>query len=564
MLGRVRATSEEPIVEPPSDEPSDDAIALDDRPRRPMDPWLFFAACALAALGLVMVYSAGSWLGFHTHKQWEYFLVRQAAFLGAGFALMLVVSRIDYRVLRRFAPHFMFIAMGLLVVVLFTGQEINGARRWIRFGALGLQPSEVAKVTLVIFLAATLARQGERVRAFRTGFLPVMVVAGLTMVLVLLEKDLGTTILIGALTLVMTFVAGTRLSYVVAAILLAAPLVWYQILGVDYRRGRLEEFLSGDSYQVQQALIAVGSGGTWGLGLGNGRQKLGFLPENHTDFVLATIGEELGFAGIALVMLLIGLLVWRGIAVARAAEDRFGMYLAAGISSLFGLQALVNMAVVLELIPAKGITLPLLSYGGSSLLAAMGAIGLLLSVSRSPEPWRWSDQRSRERSNARATAKTKAATREEERAPARAGDGLRVSDLDWLHAEHRLIRIREHAELTHQRSQPLEIAGDLHPAAAGCDSLLSGPSPRYCSTRLRGARIHRELDVLVVVHARRLLRERERGGEPTELVDEPELLRALARPDPPARDVLDRRIVEPAAFADALLEIDVHPVEPRL
>jgi cell division protein FtsW len=232
------------------------------------------------------------------------------------------------------------------------------------------------------------------------------------MLLVLLEKDLGTTILIGALTLVMTFVAGTRLSYVVAAIMLAAPLVWYQILGVDYRRGRLEEFLSGDSYQVQQALIAIGSGGTWGLGLGNGRQKLGFLPENHTDFVLATIGEELGFAGIALVMLLVGLLVWRGIAIARAAEDRFGTYLAAGVSSMFGLQALVNMAVVLELIPAKGITLPLLSYGGSSLLAAMGAIGLLLSVSRSPDPWRWSDQRSRDRGNAKTTAKKKTAERE--------------------------------------------------------------------------------------------------------------------------------------------------------
>jgi cell division protein FtsW len=381
----------------PQSDPDADVVVDDGRPRRPMDPWLFFAACALAALGLVMVYSAGSWLGFHTFKQWEYFLVRQAAFLGVGFVLMLVVSRIDYRLLRRFAPHLMFAAMAMLVAVLFLGQEINGARRWIRWGAFGLQPSEIAKVTLVIFLAATLARQGERVRAFRTGFLPVMVVACLTMLLVLLEKDLGTTILIGALTLVMTFVAGTRLSYVVAAVLLAAPLVWYQILGVDYRRGRLEEFLSGDSYQVQQALIAIGSGGTWGLGLGNGRQKLGFLPENHTDFVLATIGEELGFAGIALVMLLVGLLVWRGIAIARATEDRFGTYLAAGISAMFGLQALVNMAVVLEIIPAKCITLPLLSYGGSSLLAAMGAIGLLLSVSRSPEPWRWSDQRSRAR-----------------------------------------------------------------------------------------------------------------------------------------------------------------------
>jgi cell division protein FtsW len=365
--------------------------------RRPMDPWLFSAAFALAAIGLVMVYSASTWLGFHGHRDWQYYLWRQAVFAGIGFVLMLVLSRVDYRLLRRFAPHLMFGALVMLVAVLFVGQEINGARRWIRYGSFGLQPSEIAKITLAIFLAATLARQGERVRSFRTGFLPVMIVSAATMVLVLLEKDLGTTLLIGALTLVLLFVAGTRASYVVAAVMLAAPVVWQQILGVDYRRGRLEEFLSGDSYQVQQGLIALGSGGTWGLGLGNGRQKLGFLPENHTDFILSTIGEELGFVGVLVVVGLIVMLVWRGLAIARSCQDRFGMYLATGLSALFGLQALVNMAVVLEVIPAKGITLPFLSYGGSSLMAGLGAVGILLSISRSPEPWRWSDQRRRAR-----------------------------------------------------------------------------------------------------------------------------------------------------------------------
>jgi cell division protein FtsW len=363
--------------------------------RRPMDPWLFAAAFALTAIGLVMVFSASTWLGYHMHKDWQYFMWRQAVFAAIGFVAMLVISRIDYRMFRRFAPHLMFGALAMLVAVLFVGQEINGARRWIRYGSFGLQPSEIAKITLAIFLAATLARQGERVRSFRTGFLPVMLVASGTMVLVLLEKDLGTTLLMGALTLVMLFVAGTRASYVVAAVMLAAPLIWQQILGVDYRRGRLEEFLSGDSYQVQQGLIAIGSGGTWGLGLGNGKQKLGFLPENHTDFILATIGEELGFLGIVVVVALIVIVVWRGLAIARAAEDRFGTYLAVGISSLFGLQALVNMAVVLEVIPAKGITLPFLSYGGSSLMAGLAAVGVLLAISRSPEPWRWSDQRRR-------------------------------------------------------------------------------------------------------------------------------------------------------------------------
>jgi cell division protein FtsW len=187
--------------------------------------------------------------------------------------------------------------------------------------------------------------------------------------------------------------------------MLAVPLVWVQIIEVDYRRGRLEQFVTGDGYQVKQALIAIGSGGSWGLGLGQGRQKLGFLPENHTDFVLAGVGEELGFVGMAVVVLLFGLLVWRGLAAARAAPDRFGTYLATGLSALFGLQALVNLAVVLEVIPAKGITLPFLSYGGSSLFVSTAAVGLLLSVSRRPAPWRLSDQR---RQRARPRGRTSA------------------------------------------------------------------------------------------------------------------------------------------------------------
>lgn len=367
---------------------------------QPMDPWLFFAAIALSSLGLVMVYSAGAWLGHEVFGNWEYFLHRQAGFLVVGVVLMVVLSRIDYRLLRRFAPHLMLGALGLLLVVLVVGQEINGARRWIRVGPIGLQPSELAKLALAVFLAATLARQGERVRTFKRGFLPVVVMAGFTMLMVLLEKDLGTTILLGSLTLIMLFTAGTRLSYVVAAVMLAAPIVWQQIVGVGYRRGRLEEFMSGDGYQVHQALIAIGSGGPWGRGLGHGRQKLGFLPENHTDFILATVGEELGFLGIALVLVLVALLVWRGLVIARQAGDRFGTYLATGISALFGLQALVNMAVVLELVPAKGITLPFLSYGGSSLLASLASVGILLSISRRPDPWRLSDQRSRREAEA--------------------------------------------------------------------------------------------------------------------------------------------------------------------
>lgn len=363
--------------------------------RRAMDPWLFFAAMALACLGMVMVYSAGVYTARARYGDWEYFLGRQGLFLALGTGIMLAVSRIDYRILRRYAGTGMVLGLLGLVAVLLVGTEVNGARRWIRFPGMNLQPSELAKVALAVFLSAMVARQGERVRRFTTGFLPPLLIASLTMLLVLLEKDLGTTILLGTLTMTMLFVAGTRVVYVLAAAMLAAPLMWQQIVDVGFRRGRLLDFLSGEhSYQIQQSLIAIGSGGTWGLGLGAGRQKLGFLPENHTDFILASIGEELGLAGICTVIGLFCLLVWRGLVAARTAPDRFGTYLAVALSALFGFQALINMAVVLNLIPAKGITLPFLSYGGSSLMVSMGAVGILLAISRRPRPWRISDMRS--------------------------------------------------------------------------------------------------------------------------------------------------------------------------
>ncbi|EDM79480.1 Cell cycle protein [Plesiocystis pacifica SIR-1] len=365
-----------------------------------MDPWLFFAALALACVGLVMVYSSSSWLGSRRAGSWEFFLERQGVFLILGTAVMLAVSRVDYRVLRRFSPHLMGVAVSLLVLVLFISDDINGARRWIDLGPIHMQPSEIAKIALVAFLSATLARRGEQIRQFKAGFLPPMLAAGATMALILMEKDLGTTVLLGTTTLILLYVAGTRASWVLAAIMVAAPLAWSQIVNVGYRRERVESFLSGDDYQVEQGLIAIGSGGPFGLGLGNGRQKLGFLPENHTDFILATIGEELGFLGIATVVGLYILLVWRGLVIARQAQDRFGTYLAVGLSALFGLQALINMAVVLSVMPAKGITLPFVSYGGSSLLVSMAAIGVLLSISRRPKPWAISDMRGRGRAPA--------------------------------------------------------------------------------------------------------------------------------------------------------------------
>ncbi len=358
-----------------------------------MDAWTLFAALSLTLFGLLMVYSASAWIGQTRVGDWEFFLQRQSAFAAVGVMAMLTLSRLDYRVFRRLSPHLMLGSLALLVFVLMAGQEVNGARRWVHVMGLSLQPSELVKLTLAVFLATTLARRGERIRVFRTGFLPVMLMATVTMVLVLLERDLGTTILLGLLTLTLLFAAGTRLSFVAAAIMAAFPILWHQVLDVSYRRGRIEAFLSGDGYQVKQALISVGSGGLWGVGLGQGRQKLGFLPEAHTDFILAIVGEELGFIGIVGVLVVFGVLVVRGLVIARAATDRFGMFLATAISALFGLQTIINMAVVLELIPAKGITLPFLSYGGSSLVTSLACVGILLSISRRPPISRFADMR---------------------------------------------------------------------------------------------------------------------------------------------------------------------------
>jgi cell division protein FtsW len=246
------------------------------------------------------------------------------------------------------------------------------------------------------------------------------------MALVLMEKDLGTTVLLGTSSLILLYVAGTRASWVLAALMVAAPLAWSQIVNVAYRRSRVESFLSGDDYQVEQGLIAIGSGGPFGLGLGNGRQKLGFLPENHTDFILATIGEELGVIGIFTIIGLFALLVWRGLVIARQAEDRFGTYLAIGLSALFGLQALINMAVVLSIMPAKGITLPFVSYGGSSLLVSMASIGVLLSISRRPEPWAISDMRNRSGAASLGDrVRTRVSSRSSQQAPRRDPRGAR-------------------------------------------------------------------------------------------------------------------------------------------
>jgi cell division protein FtsW len=304
---------------------------------------------------------------------------------------MWIAARMDYRRLSDWTYPLLLVSLALLLVTLGMPAR-NGARRWIPLGPLTFQPVEIAKVALVTYLASSLGRKADQVKAFTVGFVPHLVVCGAMMVLLLAQPDLGSSIVLGAMTLGVLFMAGTRISYIMLAVLGAAPIAYQLVVGTPWRMQRFlayfnpEAYAHGEAFQVMQARIALGSGGLTGTGLGDGHQSLGYMPEAQNDFILAPIGEELGFLGVLAVLGLFGVVVWRGIRAALGARDVFGGYLAFGITLLVSVQVLFNTSVVLGLVPNKGITLPLVSYGGSSLLVMMFLVGLLLNVGRRAAP----------------------------------------------------------------------------------------------------------------------------------------------------------------------------------
>ncbi len=357
---------------------------------------LLLPALMLLGLGVVMVYSASAVfastrLGDHT-----YFLERQALYALLGAGVLYVGWRVDFRVHRKLALPMVAVAIGLLMVVLLPGlgHTGGGATRWLPIGPFTLQPGELAKPILVVALAAFLARRREReLEGEDPGPIwPLLAVPGVMAMLLLAEPDFGSAVILTVLTFVMLFVGGARISYLLLAVLAALPLGYHLIASSPYRMRRLLSFLDPWShrhdigYQVSESLISIGSGGVSGLGIGDGRQKLFFLPAAHTDFIFSIIGEELGLLGVLFVVLCFGSIVLAGLLLARRARTVFGSYLALGLTTLIGLQAATNMAVTLGLAPTKGLTLPLVSYGGSSLLATCYALGLLLSVDATEAP----------------------------------------------------------------------------------------------------------------------------------------------------------------------------------
>ena len=360
------------------------------------DLWLVAAVLALTGFGIVMVFSAGAVFAAKTYGDWTYFLKRESIYAGFGLLAFFVGSRLDYSVYRKITYPLLFLSVALLAAVLKLGPAINGAVRWFRLGPLSFQPSELAKFALALYLAVLLARKAERVRDFSMGFLPPLIMTGVFLGLLLKQPDLGTAVIIGVTALGLMFVAGTRTSYILISVLIAAPLGWKVfITGESWRMKRLLAFLypwqyrRNTGYQLYESLISVGSGGVWGQGLGQGHQKLFFLPEAHTDFILAVVGEELGLVGVLAVLLCFSLLVWRGLRASLRARDAYGCYLAFAITCLFGLQTIVNMCVVLGLLPTKGLPLPFVSYGGTALVMSLFMAGVLANISaRVPEPSR--------------------------------------------------------------------------------------------------------------------------------------------------------------------------------
>ena len=355
---------------------------------REMDRTIFTVTVILLAVGIAMVFSASFAKSLDDAGDPFYFFKRQLLWAVLGVPVMWVFSHIEYPYWRQVARPALYSTLLLLVAVLLIGAARGGAVRWIDFGFFSFQPSEWAKFALCIYFAHYFAERGPRVQDFWQGLGPWLLVMGAVAGLIMLQPDLGTTLAIGGMAVLMAFLAGARLRHLLALGALAVPALVLAVTQSDYRWKRITAFLDpwadpqGTGYHLIQGLLALGSGGWFGLGFGLSRQKIWYLPEQHTDFIFAVLGEELGLLGTLTVLALYAVLIWRGYRTAATAPDTFGALLAAGITSVVAIQVVVNIGVVTATLPITGITLPLISYGGSSLVVTLAGIGILLNISR--------------------------------------------------------------------------------------------------------------------------------------------------------------------------------------
>lgn len=352
------------------------------------DVKLLFPVLFLVGIGIVMVYSASSALALKKFGTGYYFLKKQGLFALLGILLLVVCRNFPYRWFRPLTYPFLVTAVVLLAAIKLSGfgYTAGGSARWLRFGGFSFQPSEFARFAMVIYLAYSMDKKKGRIKDFTIGFVPHVLVLGTFAVLIFIQPDFGSVLILCTITWIMLFAGGVRLFHLVSTFLVLLPLIYLFMANAEYRIKRLMSFWnpwqypSDEGYQVIHSLMAFGTGGAWGTGIGKGYQKLFYLPEPHTDFIFSVIGEELGLVGVMVILVLYVIIFWRGIWIARTCNDFFGSFVALGLTAALGLQVCVNMGVALGLLPTKGLTLPFLSYGGTSLLMNMAAIGILMNI----------------------------------------------------------------------------------------------------------------------------------------------------------------------------------------
>jgi cell division protein FtsW len=358
---------------------------------RRSDPWLWLPAGVLMTLGGLMVLNTTYFMGQERGDPFRYFKLH-LFHIGFGVIALTLLSQFSLRGLRRLVYPLSVISVAMLFLIWIPGlgQVHNGARRWLRIGPVVAEPSELVKVAAVFFMAEFLAKRQERIDKFAAGPLPIFMSVGLVALIVLEQPDFGTTVMIAALMFAMLWAAGARLRHLAGAGAFAILILAAQAVHKTYRMRRLTSFMHpyetarGAGFQLMQSLIALADGGKWGMGLGDGRQKMFYLPQAHTDFVFAVVGEEFGILGGMVVVALFGVIMWRGLRIAHEEPDPFASLLAVGLTSLLSLQALINMAVVIGMVPTKGLPLPFLSYGGTAIVMSMATLGALMALGRRP------------------------------------------------------------------------------------------------------------------------------------------------------------------------------------
>lgn len=356
-----------------------------------IDYGIFYTLCILLSIGVVMVYSASSFYAMFHNNDSMYFFKRQLIWAILGVISMTVMMSIDYHKLKKITPTLLICTIPLLIAVFFF-PAINGAKRWISLGPLSFQPSELTKYAVVMFLAFSIDLKGDKVKDFWRGLVPYLGVAGFFAALILAEHNMSIAAIIMIVTFIMLFVAGGKIKHLFGIILPALfTLAIFFIFSSDYRRERMLNFIdpwkdaADAGYQLIQSFLALGSGGLTGLGLGQSRQKTLYMPEPHNDFIFSIIGEEIGLIGCLFIIGLFLIFIWRGVKVAMKARDTYGKLLAMGITSIIAVQAIINIAVVTGSMPVTGVPMPFISYGGTSLVINLTAMGILLNISRQVE-----------------------------------------------------------------------------------------------------------------------------------------------------------------------------------